>query len=240
MYGECHLLLFSCSVQELGWPDLEIGSDETREQLQRTLDSVVADIADRFSSGDSIEVTLFAGARSLQEVKPPVSSKVVVRDRLSSVLIADVAEAVREIYSTESSAPVVIFFGRNPLYPLDYLLKGVDLLLQEDDVVVIGQGYNGTGIARPMWLATKSYHPELFETRGMWWEKNEAFLQLTSSTQSLVMQMRAVRDIYSLRDLPIMLHDIEREILLRRWYPTRTHEALKRVQRLGIMSETTQ
>lgn len=237
MLADFRLLLFSGSLRELGWPDFAVGSDEVHELVERIPDAALADLADHFSSEASMNVLLCADAKFLQETNPQLSPSMIVRDRVSSSLIADVSDVVREIYSAKSAAPLVVFFGRNPLYPLHILQKGVDLLFQDDDVVVIGQGQDGRGNIRPMWVATKSYHPEFFEAEEVWSEKSETFLQLTSNTQSLVVPMRPVRDVRSFRDLPLLFHDIEREILLGRWHPHRTYEALKRIQRLGILSE---
>jgi hypothetical protein len=237
MYGETHLLLFSCSAQELGWTGLERGSDEVREHVEFFLNAAVADICDHLSLEPSCKVLLYERGKTLTEIRPPVSSSVVLRTRSSSTLRADISEAVRDIYVEKANATVIILFGRNPLYPPDLLLKGADLLAQKDDVVMIGQAMEQKENVAPMWISMKCYHPELLEMGGGRWRYDEFFLQLMKETQSLVMPMRAVRDARSVEDLPVMLHDIEREILLKKWFPHRTYEVLKRMQRLGILPE---
>ena len=124
------------------------------------------------------------------------------------------------------------------MYPLPLMARGIELLAQEDDVIVIGEGLRESNNPALMWLAMRNYHPELFENNERWWQGGTQLLQATSDVPALVMTIRPVRDITSTDDLGYLFHEIEREVLLKQWYPMRTYEALWRMRRKHLIPES--
>ncbi|MEK9139186.1 MAG: hypothetical protein AAB393_18860, partial [Bacteroidota bacterium] len=65
-----------------------------------------------------------------------------------------------------------------------------------------------------------------------------AVLQAAADVQALVMTVRPIRNIASTEDLGYLFHEIEREVLLKQWYPVRTYEVLHRMRRKHLIPET--
>src|SRR5207247_1592635 len=121
---------------------------------------------------------------------------------------------------------------------MQLLARGIELLAQEDDVIVLGEALQETHHPSLMWLALKNYHPEVFEQNERWWQGGSWLLQAAADVQALVMTVRPVRNIASTDDLGYLFHEIEREVLLKQWYPVRTYEALWRMRRKHLIPET--
>lgn len=138
----------------------------------------------------------------------------------------------------EGVSSVIVYLGRNPMYPVPLLVRGFELLAQEDDVVAIGEGFRESNNPALMWLAMKNYHPELFENNERWWEGGAPMLQAAVDVPALVMTVRSVRNIASTDDLGYLFHEIEREVLLKQWYPLRTYEALHRMRKKHLIPES--
>lgn len=149
-----------------------------------------------------------------------------------------IQEGVKEIMDGGGASSVVVFLGRNPLYPIPLLMRGVELLAQEDDVIVLGESLQQNNQPSLMWLAMKSYHPEVFEHNERWWQGGTPLLQAAADVEALVMTIRPVRNIASIDDLGYLFHEIEREVLLKQWYPVRTYEVLWRMRRNHLIPES--
>jgi hypothetical protein len=149
-----------------------------------------------------------------------------------------VQQGVKDILKNGDVPSVVVFLGRNPLYSPQLVSRGVELLAQEDDVIVFGEPSEEAQGPSLIWLAIKNYHEEIFEQNERWWQGGTALLQAASDAGALVMTVRATRNIASKNDLGYLLHEIEREVLLKQWYPVRTYEMLFRMRRKHLIPET--
>lgn len=233
MQTYCDVIFLCGSPEECGWRDYGNCSSQIQEAISLVENTSAADLAERLSEYPFLRVSIYQWNSCLEGLDPPLSSLVTVGNLAGDSFHIAVSNAIRDIYVSSPTANVLAFYGRNPLYPVELLLEGIELVGQEDDVIAVGQSTNSHKPSRPIWLSTKRYHPELFG-RGDHALLEERLLQLPS-VQSLIMPIRAMSDISALSDLPILFHDIEREMLLGNWFPYRTHHVLKRMHRIGLL-----
>ena len=231
------ILLFSCSPEDLGWESSPV-IPGLQQEVVLLHNAIIADLAERFSEQTHGRVVIHETSDSHVESNTPVPTKVERRMQQPGLLHRRVQEGVKEIMDGNEALSVVVFLGRNPLYPMQLLTRGVELLAQEDDVIVLGEGLQENYSPSAMWLALKSYHPELFEHNERWWQGGTPLLQAAADVQALVMTVRPVRNIASIDDLGYLFHEIEREVLLKQWYPVRTYEALWRMRRKHLIPES--
>jgi hypothetical protein len=232
------VLLFSCLPEDLGWEELFPTIPVLHEEVTLLHNAIVADMAERFSEQPHIRVIVFETSDSRVEPAPPLPAKVERRTQMPGLLHKRVQEGVKEILDSGEFSSVVVFLGRNPLYPMHLLVRGMELLAQEDEVIAFGESLQDAHHPSLMFLSLKSYHPEIFEQNERWWQGGTPLLQALVDVQSLVMAVRPVRDIASKDDLGYLFHEIEREVLLKQWYPMRTYEALHRMRRKHLIPET--
>ena len=238
MSSKVAILLFSCSPEDLSWEEPVVtipGLSPAVEQLHK---AIVADIAERFVEQTSNRVILFETSDSSIESMPSIPSKVERKIQSPGLLHRRIQEGTREVFEGGGVTSTVVFLGRNPLYPLNLLSRGIDLLGQEDDVVVLGEGQQEMHKPSLMWIALKSYHPELFEENERWWQGGTPLLQAAADADALIMTVKPVRNIMSVDDLGYLFHETEREVLLKQWYPVRTYEALWQMRRQRLIPET--
>jgi len=232
------ILLFSCSPEDLGWEEERSSTPGLRQEVGLLHDAIVADLAERLLELTSCRVVVFETGDTCIESATPIPSKVERKTQPPGLLHRRVQECVREIMDGDEPSGVVVFLGRNPLYPMHLLTRGIELLAQEDDVIVLGESLQQNNQPSLMWLAMKSYHPEIFEHNERWWEGGTPLLQAAADVEALVMTVRPVRNIASIDDLGYLFHEIEREVLLKQWHPVRTYEALWRMRRKHLIPET--
>jgi len=232
------VLLFACSPEDLGWEDPFPVNPGLLQEVALLHNAIVADLAERISEQPHVRVIVFETSDSRVESVPLLPAKVERRTQMPGLLHPRVQEGVKEMTGSGEFPSVVVFLGRNPLYPMQLLVRGIELLAQEDDVIVFGESLQDAHRPTLMYLAMKSYHPEIFEQNERWWQGGTPLLQALAGAQSLVMAVRPVRDIASKDDLGYLFHEIEREVLLKQWYPMRTYEALHRMRRKHLIPES--
>ena len=233
------VLLFSGSPEDLGWENF-FPVPGLQEEVSLLQSAIVADFAERLSEQFFKKVVIFETSDARVEVSPPLPARVERIMQSPGLMQKRIQQAVREITVSGDVSSVVVFLGRNPLYPVHLLSRGVELLGQEDDVIVLGEASREEHSPSLMWLALKNYQEKIFEQNERWWQGGTALLQAAVDTPALVMTIRPVRDIVSKDDLGYLLHEIEREVLLKQWYPVRTYEMLFRMRRRHLIPETTQ
>jgi hypothetical protein len=229
------ILLFSCSPEDMGW---EESSPALQQEVSSLHNAIVADLAERFAEQSNLHVIVFETSDSRFEPAPPLPARIERRTQMPGLLHRRVQEGVREMIDSGEFASLVVFLGRNPLYPMQLLFRGIELLYQEDDVVVCGESLQNGHHPSLMFLSLKSYHPEIFEQNERWWQGGIPLLRALADVPSLVMTVRAIRDIASQDDLGYLFHEIEREVLLKQWYPMRTYETLHRMRRKHLIPES--
>ncbi|HCV44316.1 MAG TPA: hypothetical protein DGH68_12580 [Bacteroidetes bacterium] len=233
------IVLFSCAPEDLGWEDSLPGLSSPMEEVRLLHSAIVADLAERFSEDSHYRVVIFETPDARVESSTPLPTKVELRVQAPGLLHRRVQEAAKDMMGSGQLSSLCIFLGRNPLYPVQLLARGIEFLVQEDDVLVMGEALQGGPHPSLMWLALKSYHPEVFEQNERWWQGGTPLLQAIADAQALVMTVRPVREISSRDDLGYLFHEIEREVLLKQWYPVRTYEALHRMRRKHLIPEST-
>ena len=234
----CDVMFFCGSLEECGWRDYGNCSRQIHEAISLYANASAADLADRLSEYDSLRVSIYQWNGCLEGLHPPLSSHVTLGNWTGGSFHVALSSAIKDVYIARPTANVLVFLGRNPLYPVELLLEGIELLGQEDDVIAVGQSTDSEGDSIPVWLSTKSYHPEVFD-QGDHPLQEECLFQL-SGMQSLIMPLRATSGISTLSELSILFHDIEREMLLGNWFPSRTYDVLKRMHRIGLLKEAYQ
>lgn len=230
------VLLFSCLPEDLGWEESAL--PVLHQEVTLLHNAIVADLAERFSEQPHLRVVLFETSDSHVEPAPPLPAKVERRTQMPGLLHRRVQDGTREIMDSGEFSSAVVFLGRNPMYPMHLLVRAIELLALEDDVIVFGESLRDAHPPSLMFLSLKSYHPEIFEQNERWWQGGTPLLQAIVDAQSLVMAVRPVRDIASKDDLGYLFHEIEREVLLKQWYPMRTYEVLHRMRRKHLIPET--
>lgn len=233
-----NVLLFACSAEEIGWDDSLAPVRELRLETDLLHQAIVADLAERFSEQHGVCVVLFETTDSHIEVLPPLPARVERKAQKPGPLQKRIQEGVKEVMEATDHSSAVVFLGRNPLYPVQLVIRGFELLGQEDNVIVLGEAIREGQVPSLMWLSLKNYHPEIFEQNERWWQGGAGLLQAAADAQSLVMTVRPVRDIASRHDFGYLFHEIEREVLLKQWYPMRTYEALHRMRRKHLIPGT--
>lgn len=238
MAAKTTVLLFSCSPEDLGWGEPVVTIPGLQQELANLQNAILVDLAERLSEQPRYRVIVFETSDAQVEPTTPLPAKVERRIQAPGLMHRRVTDGVREAIDSGGPTSIVVFLGRNPLYPMSLLARGVELLAEEDDVVVLGEAVDEAHHPSLTWLAIKTYHPEIFEENERWWEGGTPLLQATADVKALVMAVRAVRNIVSTDDLGYLFHEIEREVLLKQWYPVRTYEALWRMRRRHLIPET--
>ena len=231
------VLLFSGSPEDFGWENF-FPVAGLQDEVSLLQSAIVADLAERLSERSFKKVVVFETSDARVEVTPQLPTKVERRMQAPGLMHKRIQQGVKEIAMSDDVSSVVVFLGRNPLYPLPLLSRGVELLGQEDDVVVLGEAIEESRSPSLMWLALKNYQEEIFEQNELWWQGGTALLQAAVDVKALVMTVRPVRNIVSKDDLGYLLHEVEREVLLKQWYPLRTYEMLFRMRRRHLIPET--
>ena len=235
MHTNCNVMFFCGSPQECGWQEYCSYSLQVQEAVSLFVNATAADLAERLSEYPFLQVSLYQWTGCLEDHDPLLSSGVTIKNLVGDSFHGAISKAVKDIYVSRPAANVLVFYGRNPLYPVELLLEGIESVGQEDDVIAVGQSTNSHAPSRSIWVSTKCYHPELF------WHGDHALLEerllQSPSLQSLIVPVRAVSNISTLNDLPILFHDIEREMLLGNWFPYRTRHVLKQMDRIGLLEE---
>lgn len=232
------VLLFSCSPEDLGWAEPVVTIPGLQQELAILQNAILVDLAERLSEQSQYRILVFETSDAQVESTTQLPAKVERKIQAPGLLHRRVNEGIKEVMDNGGLSSIVVFLGRNPLYPMSLLARGVELLSEEDDVIVLGEAIDDAHNPSLMWLAIKSYHPEIFEDNERWWQGGIPLLQATADVQALVMAVRAVRNIASTDDLGYLFHEIEREVLLKQWYPVRTYEALWRMRRKHLIPET--
>jgi hypothetical protein len=205
-------------------------------EVDALLSAIVADLAERIAEELPVQVRVFETSDSPLSAAPAMSQRVEVHSQHPGPLHRRIQDGMRDMTHATPGSPCMCFLGRNPLYPLPLLSKGIDLLGQEDDVVVIGESHELSGSLS--FLAVKNFHPSVFEQSDMWWRGGLPLLQAAVGAEALVMSVRPFRNITNVDDLPYLFHEVEREVLLKQWYPVRTYEALWRMRREHLIPES--
>jgi hypothetical protein len=231
--------MFSCSPEDLGWEDNFTMIPGLLQDVTLLHNAIVADIAERIIEQSGASVIIYETSDAPVECTPMLSPRVERRKQQPGLLFKRIQDGMREVLEGGEANAVLALLGRNPLYPVSLLSRGFELLAQEDDVVVLGESSAEGHKPLLMYIALKTYHPEIFEHNERWWQGGQPLLQAAADVPALVMTLRPVRDITSRDDLGYLFHEIEREVLLKQWYPMRTYEMLHRMQRKHLIPETT-
>jgi hypothetical protein len=233
------VVLFSSSPEDLGWEDNFSMIPGLQQEVTLLQNAIVADIAERVLEQSGYGVIIFETSDALVECSPPLATRVDRRKQPPGLLFKRIQDGMREVLESGEAGTVLAFLGRNPLYPVSMMTRGFELLAQEDDVVVLGESSGEGHKPLLMYIALRTYHPEIFEHNERWWQGGQPLLQAAADVPALVMTLRPIRDITSRDDLGYLFHEIEREVLLKQWYPMRTYEMLHRMQRKHLIPETT-
>lgn len=233
------VLLFSGSPEDFGWENLFQVSG-LQEEVALLQSAIVADLAERLSEQPFKRVVVFETSDARVEATPPLPAKVERIMQAPGLMHKRIQQGVKDIMASDDISSTIVFLGRNPLYPMPLLTRGIELLRQEDDVIVLGEASQEDLGPSLMWLALKNYQEEIFEQNERWCQGGTALLRAAVDAPALVMTVRPVRNIVSKDDLSYLLHEIEREVLLKQWYPLRTYEMLFRMRRRHLIPETTE
>ena len=232
-----NLLLFCCAPSDLRWPELATVSSNLREEVTLLFNAIAVESAVHWSASLGMHAVLHTTPASPMEglMSLPDSIHLVAQQELP--IHKRFAEALRLSGENRDGSATILILGNNPLYPIVALQQGVELLGQEDEVVVFGEGHQRNGVRCLMWVAMKSRHPEIVELLEQPAEQGLDFMRIIADTHGLVMVMKPVREIGGMNDLSYLLHEIERALLLKQWYPPHTYELLLRLRNHGAISE---
>ena len=233
------ILLFSGSPEDFGWEDF-FPVPGLQGEVSLLQSAIVADLAERLSEQGFRRVVIYETSDARVDVSPPLPAKVERVMQAPGLMHRRVQQGVKDITMSGDLSSVVVFLGRNPLYPVSLLTRGVELLGQEDDVIVLGEATQENHGPSLMYIALKNYREEIFERNERWWQGGTPLLQAAVDAPALVMTVRPFRNIVSKDDLGYLLHEIEREVLLKQWYPLRTYEMLFQMRRRHLIAETTE
>lgn len=232
-----NLLLFCSTPADVQWPELNNFSNEIREDVALLLNAIAVESAVHWSASLGMHAVIHTTAASPMEGLMPLPDSIHLVAQQKLPLHKRFAEALRLSGENRDGSATTLILGNNPLYPIAALQQGVELLGQEDEVVVFGEGHQRDGAQCLMWVAMKSHHPEIVEHLEQPAEQGLDFMRIIADTHGLVMVMKPVREIGGMNDLSYLLHEIERALLLKQWYPSRTYEVLMRLQNHGAIPE---
>ena len=210
-----------------------VSPTEPDHGLVRLERAMVMDAAERFATQDGIVVALFEAAEGDVDEGRPVST-VAMRTQPGVAAKCRVEEAVRSFYGREGGGILAVVLGRNPLYPPSEIQRAASLLDQEDDAVVYAAA--AAGEDAPVALTvTRRFHAELFGAADTGCPATT--LRNIVAAEALVIPLRPMRTIDNLADLPWLIHEVEREVLMGHWFPQRTYEILKSMRRNNLIPE---
>ena len=230
-----NILFFCLSVADLHWSDLAGAPHDAQEEIALLANAIAVDSADHWSTSLRLHAILCTTHDCSMDGITSLPESIEVVTQHAMPLHRRMAEALRSFGETKDGSPTVLVIGKNPLYPITMLHQGISLLGQEDDVVVIGEGLQGGNHQRLMWVAAKNHHPEIVEHFERETDPASNLPKMTAGVHGLVMVMRAVREIGCVEDFAYLLHETERAVLLKQWYPSRTYELLTRLQSHGVI-----
>lgn len=232
-----NLHLFCSTPADVQWPELAVGADAVREEVALLFNACAVDSALHWSSSLGVHAILHTTSMCPLDGLLPLPESIQVLSQPFLPLHQRIAEAYKSSEVNETGNPTILVTGKSPLYPVDSLRRGVELLGQEDEVVTLGEGYPDGGGQCLMWVAAKGPHPEIaqhFENQN---DPQMNFLELAADAHGLVMVLKPEQEIGGMLALSHLLHDIERELLLKQWYPAHTHAILMRLQNQGAIPE---
>ena len=233
------ILFFCYPPQDLVWVERSVISPQLHTSLSKCVHSVALDLMERYAAVGSFRVSLHE--METCPLKDAVSIGKVNRvatngDRLEERVLS----ALRQIYDNDPASRVGVYIGCNPLYPPELFEAGMELLEQDDDVVAFGDtGLNPLdGVRhpsrRPAWIGLKAF-PREFVFDGNFRLDKDSIMKL-GGTDVLLMPVRGgAENVSSVNDLRSLLHNIEREVLLKKWYPKRTLDSLRQMHRDGLI-----
>ena len=228
------VFFFCRPFSDLGWPETNSLTAGLRSELTDIVHSTNIDLAERLATEGSLSVSFFETDECPTNgtaLKPGVNRIVQPSDPFDVRVFA----AVKEAFDEDESSHVAIFLGVNPLYPAALVKAGMDLLDQEDDVVAIGEG-TSVHDAPPLWVGMKRFHQRLL-AELVRRSPTQPGAYLNSIEECIVVPMSRQPHVRSINDLAWLLHEVEREILLNRWYPKRTFDSLQRMKQAGSLKE---
>jgi hypothetical protein len=208
-----------------------VPADEELQSLDRAM---LLDVAELLAERQGMSVTLFYD-------RDPGGDQI-AGERVSSVVQRSlpismrIQEAVRSFYDQNESGHLIVLLGRNPLHGPAEIQRAAVLLDQEDDVVVYAASA-ADEYAPVVLVATRRYHAGLFQfpDPGL----PALSLQNVVGVEALVLPLRPMRTIAGEADLPWLMHEVEREVLLGQWHPKRTYTILRALRRRRIIPEQT-
>lgn len=211
-----------------------VSPTEPDHGLLRLERAMVLDAAERLATQDGIAVALFEAAGGDVDEGRPVSTVVIRKTQPGVSAGCRVEDAVRSFYGREGGGTLAVVTGRNPLYPPSEILRAASLLGQEDDAVVYAAAAAGED-APVVLIVTRRFHAELFGAADAGCAATT--LRNIVAAEALVVPLRPMRTIDNLADLPWLIHEVEREVLMGHWFPKRTYEILKSMRRNNLIPE---
>jgi len=221
--------------EEFEWCEHDLFIGNCDGAIEDLLGAATADFAERIAQLEGYRVSIPERSNAFLPQKVDLPSNVCRRSSGARNLRSLIEEAMRDNGHDREGTITVVFLGRNPLYPIDLIAEGVQMLGQEDDVIVIGESHGHNNEPSLTWFATRTFHPDLFPSDGYEGVWRPSILSFLKDVDALIIPVRPVRDIASIADCAYLYHEIEREILLKHWYPHRTYEVLKHLRRLNVI-----
>src|SRR6266705_5348990 len=126
MAGRNTALLFACSPEDIGWEESVPAIPGLQREVGLLHNAIVADLAERLA--EQYRVALYETSDSRIDPSTAIPSKVERRLQAPGLLQRRLNEGVKEILDNGDVSSVVVFLGRNPLYPMQLLARGVELL----------------------------------------------------------------------------------------------------------------
>lgn len=234
-----HVCLFSSSPAELGWTGNDLSTVDVGH-LSRLADAMMWDLAVRCAAVQRFRVSVYLTEQSGIEPSGATERGLVIKRHPDVPLHNRIMDGVRRIYQASPSAHVAVIIGRNPLYRVDLLSRGVALLGQEEDLVVFDEGSDDATNRTHcplMWLAMNSYQSELFEGPTHWWRGGDELYSHLWRCRGLYVPVHGDEMVCSWDDMRRLFHEMQRQVLLKRWYPRHTYEVLSRFEGRGILQE---
>lgn len=231
--GHVNIALFCCSVLEMGLPDSHY-SRGMQEDLRILHGCMTVDVAGRLAQEEGFRVHVMETDEcNLGEIPPGKSEIKHVRQR-PAPLTERMAESLFGFFQSNKGETLVVMFGNNPLLSPEFLCMMEGLLHQEEEVLAIAEERQSGNQQRVVCAAMRTYHPALFADAG---EGPPGGIGSFLKADAMLVPVKAVHDFSHPDKLALLLHEVERQMLLGRWYPVQTLATLERMHRKGMFEK---
>ncbi|MFN0159025.1 MAG: hypothetical protein ACKVRP_13255 [Bacteroidota bacterium] len=229
-----NIFVFCCSMLDAGWPSETSSPDAMREEFQILDRAMLVDLAERLAETEGFSVVIHETDEYNLGGMNPSEHRFNRNSQRRASLSERMAEATARFFLQNEGSSLVVVYGRNPLFPTETFREMEALLHEEEEVIAITQQRKTRQLPGVVAVAMRSLHPCLFvatEEKGA--HQIEPFLE----AQAMLIPVLPTYDFAHPDGLPLLLHEVERRVLLRQWYPVRTHAILQTMHRKGVFQK---